>query len=158
MSRRWKDLAIVTVRIVLALACGVAAGTVLNLTFFWVPALLHPTPEPANTPPLLSNAFLATVTAMASLNFGAVIAALCVPVWLWLGRSGRQMPLFAAGLGFLMTFLVYVLADGWPPPPSWGIVKGGAGFACVGAICGLVVWTADRGLKRLFKTAASESA
>ena len=149
MNRRWKDLAVICVRVALALACGVAVGVLLNLAIFVGPSLLHPTPKPSGPPYFLSTSFFVNVTATASLEFGAGIALLSVPMWLWLGKLGRQTPVFAAGLGFLMTYVVYAVVDSWPTLPTWGIVQDGAIFACVGAVCGLVVWAADRGLQRV---------
>lgn len=117
-----------------ALGSGVLAGVALVTAYSFLGAWL--TALGRGGPAVLSSFDVAFAALLFSIEYGVMIAIVCIPLWLLLARFGLSGPFAAALLGFTAT-LAYWMISNYPPlnPARTGIAYG-----LCGAVAGLVTW------------------
>ena len=121
-------------RIVLALAAGIATGAIL------VAAYIHS----SFGPELVFEGLLEV-----SLFYGVAIAGFCIPLWLMLGRLGRDTAPAAAALGFVATAVFVTLTYAAGSHDQVALMTYSAiPYGLCGAAAALVTWRVARLLQR----------
>jgi hypothetical protein len=117
-----------------ALGAGVLSSVALVTAYSFIEAWL--TAFARGGPAVLSPSDVAFAALLFSIEYGIIIAIVCIPLWLLLARVGLTGPCVAALLGFTAT-LGYWMISNYPPlnPPRSGIA-----YALCGAVAGLVTW------------------
>ena len=110
-----------------ALAAGVLVGVALVTAFGFFSASAD-----AILPPVAK----AQASFLFSIYYAPAIAILSVPFWLVLSKLRLDGPVAAAGLGFVMTSVVWFLGN----QPFWEPSLDDLGIAGSGAAAGLATW------------------
>ena len=121
-------------RVVVALATGVAVGALLVAAYIY---------SSLGAPLVFEGLF------EVGLFYGAAIAVFCVPIWVILTTKGLDRPLFAAALGFVATSIFLLLtAEAGSHPGMHLLAYSFLPYALCGAVAALVTWWVGRLLER----------
>lgn len=110
-----------------ALGAGIFVGIALVTAFGFLSA---------SSDALLPPSAAAQASFLFSIYYAPAIAALSVPVWLLISRFGLDGPVAAAGLGFIITSVVWFLSN----QPFSALTLDEAAIAVCGALAGLATW------------------
>ena len=116
-----------------ALGSGVVAGVALVTAYSFIEAWLRTL---ARGPAVLSPSDVAFAALLFSIEYGIIIAIVCIPLWLLLQRVGLTGPFVAALLGFTATLAYWMISNYPPVQPA----RSGVAYALCGAVAGLVTW------------------
>jgi hypothetical protein len=117
-------------RILVALAAGVASGALLVAAYIY---------SSLGEPLVFEGLF------EVGLLYGAAIAAFCVPIWLILATQGLDRAPAAAGLGFVATATFLVLTTEAGSHPNMHLMTYSfLPYALCGAAAALVTWWVGR--------------
>jgi len=128
-------------RVLVALAAGVASGALLVAAYIYS----------ALGEPLVFEGLFEV-----GLFYGAAIAVFCVPIWVILTTRGLDRPQFAAALGFVATSIFLVLTTQAGSHPNVHLMAYSfLPYALCGAIAALVTWWVGRLLDRNWRASRS---
>ena len=130
-AARWAGSAL---RILVALAAGVASGALLVAAYIY---------SSLGEPLVFEGLF------EVGLLYGAAIAVFCVPIWLILATRGLDRAPAAAVLGFVATSIFLILTTEAGSHPKLHLMAYSfLPYAICGAIAALVTWWVGRALQR----------
>jgi len=122
-----------TLRILVALAAGVAVGALLVAAYIY---------SSLGEPLVFEGLF------EVGLFYGAAIAAFCVPIWLILAAKRLDGAIAAAALGFVATSIFMVLTTEAGSHPNMHLMAYSfLPYALCGAAAALVTWWVGRALQ-----------
>jgi len=134
MQLEARRLAGITWRVLLALAAGVASGSLLVTGYILVSQ---------------DDALVFEGLMLVSAYYGLAIAAFCVPIWLMLAKLEWDRAWAAAALGFLATGTFLLLTDAAGGHVRLHLMRYTfVPYALCGAVAALVTWWVGRRLQR----------
>jgi hypothetical protein len=115
------------IRTATALGAGTLVGVAIVTTFGFLSA---------SSDGLLPPSAAAHASFLLSIYYAPAIAVLSVPLWLLISKFELAGPVAAAGLGFIMTSVVWFLAN----QPFSALKLDDVAIAVCGALAGLATW------------------